>query len=171
MTCPTCARAMTPTTAGPLTVDACVGGCGGLWFNQFELAKVDSASEADGAALSQLPRDPAWVAPKDAPPRSCPTCPDVVMVQRFASVQRGVEVDECGLCGGVFVDGGELSTIRAEYTDDAARDAAAKAFLASIDEQLLAMRAQRIQGQSDGQRAASALRLLTPGGRRPGRGA
>lgn len=37
MNCPACARELTKTTAGPITVDACVGGCAGVWFDNFEL--------------------------------------------------------------------------------------------------------------------------------------
>jgi len=40
--CPVCANILT-TTAGRITVDACEGGCGGIWFDRYELMRVDEA--------------------------------------------------------------------------------------------------------------------------------
>ena len=37
MNCPACGNVMTEVTAGDIRVDACKGGCGGLWFDEWEL--------------------------------------------------------------------------------------------------------------------------------------
>ena len=44
--CPVCSNAMTTMTAEGVTVDVCAGGCGGIWFDWFELARVDEAKSA-----------------------------------------------------------------------------------------------------------------------------
>lgn len=169
MNCPACSHPLTHMTSGPLAVEACFGGCAGLWFDQYELVKVDEAHETDGVALAAIPRDPAWVAPQDAPPRQCPACGDVTMLQRFTSVKRIVEVDECGQCGGVFLDGGELAKIRAEFKDDAARQEAAKGFLQAVDLQLGAMKEESQQEQERVRRVASMLKILAPSWYLPGK--
>ena len=44
--CPVCSNAMTTMTAEGVTVDVCAGGCGGIWFDWFELARVDEVHES-----------------------------------------------------------------------------------------------------------------------------
>jgi uncharacterized protein len=59
MKCPVCGNRLTQMTAGSVTVDACRGGCGGLWFDRYELMKVDEADESAGEELLDIERDPA----------------------------------------------------------------------------------------------------------------
>jgi len=91
-------------------VDACRGGCGGIWFDNFELDKVDQAHQSLGAALIALEFDPK-VKVEDAR-RNCPKCIDVVLMKHKFSPEKTVLVDECPKCGGVWLDGGELAQIR-----------------------------------------------------------
>ena len=48
----------------------------------------------------------------------CPKDPDVVMMRRFYSPKRQVEVDECPACGGIWMDAGELAAARVERPDE-----------------------------------------------------
>ena len=41
MKCPACDRELTETQVGAVAVDICQGGCGGVWFDAFELQRVD----------------------------------------------------------------------------------------------------------------------------------
>ena len=41
MKCPACGNELSQMVAGEITVDVCKGGCGGIWFDHFELQKVD----------------------------------------------------------------------------------------------------------------------------------
>jgi len=109
-------------------VDVCQGGCGGIWFDNFELKKVDDPQEFEGGALLHIGRDETVVV-DTARRRKCPKCPDIVMMRHYFSEQRKVEVDECPGCGGVWLDGGELSLIRKENATAAAKESAAKAYL------------------------------------------
>jgi Zn-finger nucleic acid-binding protein len=43
MRSPVCSNVMTTMTAEGVTVDVCTGGCGGIWFDWFELALEDLA--------------------------------------------------------------------------------------------------------------------------------
>jgi uncharacterized protein len=127
MNCPACDRVLTQLTVGKLTVDVCQGGCGGIWFDNFELRKVDDPQEFEGGALLHVGRDENVVVDTDRR-RKCPKCPNIVMMRHFFSEQRQVEVDECPGCGGVWLDDGELSMIRKENATVAARENAAKAY-------------------------------------------
>src|SRR4051794_17770465 len=104
MNCPACGHVLSSRTAGDLTVDICDGGCGGIWFDHYELGKLDEAAETAGELLLDIARDPN--ARVDQSKRyTCPHCTDgVVMMRHFWSVKRAVTMDECPECGGVFLD-------------------------------------------------------------------
>ena len=48
MKCPACFSELSSVTIGQLTVDMCRGGCGGTWFDAFELQQVDESHESAG---------------------------------------------------------------------------------------------------------------------------
>jgi Zn-finger nucleic acid-binding protein len=118
MKCPACFNELTEIQVGDLQVDVCQGGCGGIWFDVFELQRVDEADEAAGEALLQVRRD-EHVHVDPARKRQCPRCPDVKLHRHFFSAKRRVEVDQCPNCGGYWLDAGELAQIRAENTETA----------------------------------------------------
>lgn len=130
--CPACENALTSLSVGDLTVDVCDGGCGGIWFDHYELREVDEPSEALGDPLLDVAHNPAVVV--DPSKRYlCPKCTDgVVMMRHFWSVKREITIDECPECGGIFLDGGELARIRAEFPSEAAKEAAADSFFAHV---------------------------------------
>ena len=132
VTCPSCGRVLTRETAGGLTVDVCAGGCGGIWFDQFELRKVDEPSESAGESLLDVPRDPSVAVDLEAR-RTCPKCADrPVLMRHFTSVKRLVPIDECPECAGVWLDAGELRSIRAEFPSHEARQQAAETYFAEL---------------------------------------
>jgi uncharacterized protein len=103
MDCPACGKNLKETGVSDLKVDVCEQGCGGLWFDWFELKKVDEAHESAGESL-------LGVSGRAAPPardkRRCPRCADAVMTRKYFTVRKEVEVDECAACGGVWLDAG-----------------------------------------------------------------
>jgi hypothetical protein len=113
MKCPACDSNLTPLTIGKLTVDVCKGGCGGIWFDNFELKKVDEPEEFEGEALLHIERDDHLLVDYERR-RSCPKCDNIVMMRHYFSDRRQVEVDTCPNCGGVWLDPGELAMIRNE---------------------------------------------------------
>ena len=56
MKCPACSRELAEVQVGSLLVDVCQGGCGGIWFDAFELQRMDEAHEP-GEPLLDLRRD------------------------------------------------------------------------------------------------------------------
>src|SRR6267154_1860096 len=113
MKCPACFNELTQTQVGSLVVDVCEGGCGGVWFDAFELQRVDEETEAAGDHLLNIRRDER-VQVDVARKRECPRCAGVKLKRHFFSARRKVEVDECPNCGGYWLDAGELAKIRAE---------------------------------------------------------
>lgn len=123
MQCPACGHSLRPIKAGDITLDACAGGCGGVWFDQLELKRLDEQHEALGNELLNLPVDAARPV-NLGERRHCPRCIGQVMLRFFYSPQRKVTVDHCPNCGGHWLDAGELRAIRETFTNDAQRDQA-----------------------------------------------
>ncbi|OFW19575.1 MAG: hypothetical protein A3H27_08540 [Acidobacteria bacterium RIFCSPLOWO2_02_FULL_59_13] len=167
MNCPACGNTLTPITVESLTVDACQGGCGGIWFDRSELPKVDESNESAGEKLLEIPRKPST--PLDPNKRFfCPRC-GTIMMRHFSSVKRHVLVDHCPKCAGTWLDAGELAAIRSEFSSQEERKKAAEAYFGEIfGTHLTAMRAQ---GEPSAQQASAVTRIfqLLGSGYFPGR--
>ena len=152
-----------------ITVDACVGGCGGIWFDWLELKKVDEPHEALGEDLIHVERDESIVVDRRLP-RECPHCSGQKMMQHFASAKRELAVDECPACGGYFLDYGELNEIRGQYATEEERQKATEALF----DDLLAEGMSEISDQSEIRTArarglARMFRFLLPSYYLPGK--
>ncbi len=169
MNCPACGDTMTEKTIADLTVDVCEGGCGGIWFDNRELQKVDEAHEAAGEPLLDVAHDPQRSVDRSKR-YMCPRCVDVVMMRHHASVKGEVTVDECPKCGGHFLDQGELRAIRAQYLDEAARRQAAREMFASLfDDELATHHQGSLTRVAQSKGLARVLRFLLPSYWLPGK--
>jgi uncharacterized protein len=113
MRCPACHAELSQVTLAGVTLDACQGGCGGLWFDRGELTFDPPAAVFDQwlddlAAGRTVPVDPAKR-------RKCPRCANSVLMRHFSSATRKVAIDECPTCAGVWLDSGDLEQIRSEH--------------------------------------------------------
>jgi uncharacterized protein len=157
MQCPACDRDLVSMTAGPVTVDTCRDGCGGIWFGPGELHRLDEEHESAGVEVLSAIQPPAAESARQGR-RHCPTCDDVVMMQHYTSAKRQVVVDECPGCGGFWLDLGELARIRDEHaTEDERKRAAQALFSEMFDPQLTAMEADT---QARLQRTRNVTRVL-----------
>ena len=169
MRCPDCDSELSQMTAGPVTVDACRGGCGGIWFDRFELDKFDEPSESVGEELLHIDRREGLRLDFDKL-RTCPKCPGVAMTRHFFSVKRKVSVDACPQCAGIWLDAGELATIRAEFATEAERKKAAEAYFDEVfGTHLAEMHAKSEEHAAQARRIANALRFLCPSYYLPGK--
>ena len=134
MNCPACDQALKPLQVGKLTVDACDSGCGGIWFDNFELKKVDEPTELEGEALLDVRFNPEIQVDHNRR-RTCPKCTGVVLLRHFFSQQRRVQIDTCPNCGGVWLDHGELAVIRRENVTKDDRKAAAQKYFTELFQQ------------------------------------
>lgn len=131
MKCPACGKLLQKMTVSNINVDVCKGGCGGLWFDQLELQRVDEPQESAGASLLNVARDPATKVDHSRR-RTCPKCEGMLMMRHFFSAKKEAEVDECPSCGGFWLDCGELTAIRGQFDSETERKKAAEAYFEEI---------------------------------------
>lgn len=111
MICPACGNILHSLRVGDITIDTCRGGCGGIWFDNFELQKMD---EPHDPMPPMIPAPHAHAHKTASGKRPCPRCEGIFLKRRFFSPEKRVQVDECGGCGGIWLDAGELERIRHE---------------------------------------------------------
>ena len=159
MKCPACARSLTEVKVEDFVVNACQKGCGGIWFDHFELQKVEYQDEAAGEPLLTIEKDDTVTVDLNKK-RNCPRC-DMIMMQHFSSPSRKVTIDECPKCTGVWLDAGELAEIRSEFKSVADREAKTEKFFNDVyRDQLNALHthpAARIE------KITKAFSLISPG--------
>ncbi len=168
MKCPACDNALEAVKVNGITVDVCAGGCAGIWFDNFELEKVDESHEAAGERFLEVERN-GRVAIDHERSRTCPRCDDQIMMRHFFSVNREVEVDECPACGGFWLDQGELRTIRTQYASEEERKQAAHDYFQDVfGEELQRMGAESEENLQKAQRIARMFRFICPSNYIPG---
>lgn len=109
--CPKCAAPMERAQAGDVTIDRCRG-CGGLWLDALEkdrlLASKQAVAQADTgdpAVGAKLDTETELFCPRDAS----------AMIHMVDPAQHHVGYESCTVCGGVFLDAGELRDL-ADFT-------------------------------------------------------
>ena len=113
MICPACGSNLVSRQAGSVEVDACEGGCGGVWFDNFEISRID---EPGKHAIRSVARDLALLVDRVSK-RRCPKCTDQVLMRRYFSRLRRTQIDECPNCAGIWLDAGEFDAIRQELEE------------------------------------------------------
>ena len=160
--CPACNNALSVMDVSDIVVDVCIGGCGGIWFDNFELSKVDEQHEHVGEALLDIERNP-HIRLNNQEKRPCPRCPDVKMMRRFFSVARKTEIDECPSCGGIWLDAGELRAIRNEFPDEKSRkEAFDRHFQEMFGDKLDAEKQKSQETLEKARKAVNVVRFICP---------
>jgi Zn-finger nucleic acid-binding protein len=99
VTCPDCAGAMESSGRTPDLIWSC-SECGGIWLERAALQRA-------GASLPEtLPRDR-----RDRRRLSCPLCAGDMQAASLPECN----VDVCLLCGGLYLDAGELELLKDAY--------------------------------------------------------
>lgn len=113
MKCPVCKHTLKKTAVGPVSLDACQGGCGGIWFDADELAKINKSFPAVKNPVAEISRSVEVDSGEDRILK-CVKCRGIKLERKLFSLGSGVIMDCCSKCGGVWLDHGELETIREE---------------------------------------------------------
>src|SRR6185312_14840058 len=116
MKCPVCQKNMSEQDFGGVKVDVCRDGCKGIWFDCFELSKLDEKNEGVGNALQEALHYPR-VNDENRGNLTCPKC-EKSMHRHLYKSDKEVNVDECYNCGGFFLDSGELTEIREHHMSE-----------------------------------------------------
>ena len=130
MKCPACFNELTEVQVGAVKVDVCHGGCAGIWFDAFELQRLDEAHEVAGEHLVNILRDPQLQVDQ-VRKRECPRCTGIKLKRQFFSPKIRLEVDHCPNCGGYWLDAGELEKIRQGQRPDADAQSSRPGFVTS----------------------------------------
>jgi len=169
MKCPACSNQLQEMTVSDVTVDVCKGGCGGIWFDHFEIKKFDEPHESAGDELLQTERD-AELTVDHTKKLKCPKCDDIVMMRHFFSIKRQVQVDECPACGGFWLDSGELGGIRSLFNTEEERHKAAQEYFSEVfGDQFTAMKAESEEKLKKARNIANMFRFICPSYYIPGK--
>jgi len=169
MKCPACSNSLQEMTVGDVTVNVCRGGCGGIWFDNFELKKFDEPHESQGQALLDIERDESLIIDR-AKRLNCPKCDDIVMMRHFFSVKKQVEVDECPGCGGFWLDAGELCKIRSLFNTEEERHEAADEYFSEVfGDEFAAMQAESEEKLTKVRKISNMFRFICPSHYIPGK--
>lgn len=107
LNCPKCKKAMERVSFEGTTIDRCTG-CYGIWFDALELQaiikhrgarKLDVGSSEVGREMDETSRI------------DCPHCRGP-MARLVNSRHPEVRYEHCSVCGGSFLDAGELRTLQ-----------------------------------------------------------
>ena len=162
MKCPACSKELTEITVNDVKVDACRKGCGGIWFDVFELKKLTDPDESAGESLLDLERDESVKVDHEAR-KKCPKCDDMIMMRHFYSPEKAVELDSCPSCGGHWLDFGELVAIRRRNMSEDERVEAAKSYFSEIFDVQLAKIEQETKTKTEKvKRISRIFRFITP---------
>jgi len=131
MRCVKCEGKLVTVRIEDIDVDQC-DRCAGIWFDAHELERVLRREHVEPL----LGRGPA-TAREDAPPGRerervrplrdddrrghCPRCHGEGYLVRVASPRAGIHVDTCAICGGKWLDGGEIDVLRRKSFRDTIR--------------------------------------------------
>jgi hypothetical protein len=108
MRCVKCSGELRRVEIDEVVVDQC-DACDGIWFDSGELERVLGMK-----SVSAL-HSPARPSRADDEKRArCPRCPSEGLLVPVASMTSDIHVDTCPLCGGKWLDGGELAVLRDE---------------------------------------------------------
>lgn len=128
--CPACQAKMVKLQAPNqnFSVDVCLEGCGGIFFDNQEMKKFDEESENIDFIIEAL-KGREFSKVDETKQRICPYC-FAPMQKVFSDSSLEVEVDSCYTCGANFLDCGELTKIREQHeTEQERKDDFNKKFL------------------------------------------
>lgn len=111
LVCPACGEGMTKVYMHDtgVNVDICLDGCGGIFFDNRELEKVDEARENAFEILDAI-KGKTFKSVSQSVQRICSVCKTPML--KMGAKTGGVEIDVCPVCGAKFLDNGELQQIR-----------------------------------------------------------
>ncbi len=127
--CPSCGREMEKVfiPSEGLNIDICTEGCGGIFFDNREFEKFDEQHE-DISIIEDKLKNKNFIQTIEEGTRICPACA-APMVKNTSGIHGDIIVDDCYVCGGKFLDYGEIQKIRNEYHSENSRSKAAMEFL------------------------------------------
>lgn len=161
--CPRSGHALKGVEIDEVRVDLCED-CGGVWFDNFELKKFDEKHEAGGESLIELMAQHARADLELSERLKSPRHPEIVMMRRFFSPRKQIEIDECPQSGGIWLDAGELARIRDLFPTEEERKKFVSEFIGEVmsSPEMKAMNAQSEERVRKAKQVAGMLRWICP---------
>jgi Zn-finger nucleic acid-binding protein len=113
MLCPRTNTPLEPILVGGITVYT--SSLGGVFFDNSQIFKFSSPELKHGQVLLKYLSNYAEGEGEVAMRVNCPKCPSIVMMRRYFSPLKAVEIDECPSCAGIWLDNGELEKIHENH--------------------------------------------------------
>ncbi|MFT5879913.1 MAG: Zn-finger nucleic acid-binding protein [Moritella sp.] len=132
MKCPRTGSLLKTVNVGKIAVDVSEQ-CGGVFFDNHELDKFDEEHEMRGEVLVEHLSQFEAVILDENKRINCPKCEDIVMMRRFYSPKRVLEIDECPNCAGIWLDAGELKLLRENFLSEDQRIALFDKLVKEVD--------------------------------------
>ncbi len=164
MQCPRTKKTLKEVDINGIKIDISEG-CGGVWFDNFELEKFDEVQKPAGDELVGMLENHRKDDIDLEQRLKCPKCQDVTMQRHFFSVKQKVEIDVCPQCAGIWLDPGELMGIRRLYETEDDRKQAAEMYFQSLfagDPDAQAMKEKSAEDLLKAKRIANLFRFICP---------
>jgi Zn-finger nucleic acid-binding protein len=115
MKCIKCEGDLVLVRVGDVDVDQC-DTCHGIWFDSGELAKIVGKKDVEALRIRAKATgdDEKKRKESDQKRASCPRCRGEGKLVQIASMTSDIHIDTCAVCGGDWLDGGELWIVRGE---------------------------------------------------------
>lgn len=106
MNCPKCEGALRRVQVEDIELDQC-DRCSGIWFDSGELQRILGRKSTDELrSRAKNKRE------DDAKRATCPRCKGEGKLVQVASLSSDIHIDTCSICGGQWLDGGELEVLQ-----------------------------------------------------------
>lgn len=106
MKCPRCSSAMETVQVEDVQIDRCTK-CGGLWFDEFELADLKAKEGSEKVDTGQASKSAQYSQAR----LNCPKC-STLMLRMVDIQQPHIWYETCEECGGSFFDAGEFRDLK-----------------------------------------------------------
>ena len=111
MECPACENVLTKFINAGVKVLACKDECGGLWFSQSQVKRLEKFKSGLGASLLKIKRADGVKVYRGVE-HICPQCKTTLLFRHFFSKEFDTEVNQCAKCGGFWVDFSGLAKLQ-----------------------------------------------------------
>jgi len=117
MKCPACGKDLKTIKAGDVELEICTDGCAGIWFDRNELLKFDEPHEFLPKILLEHSAKVDTLKLDSSHKKMCPKCENEPLVKQFIDHknENEIEIDQCWKCAGVWMDTGEINSLRSQF--------------------------------------------------------
>ena len=160
MKCPACENELQKNVVAGITVLACRGECGGLWFDRFQFHKLKTLKTGMGKSLLTIDRAEGVKFYRGAE-HTCPACKTTLLYRHFFNAEWDIEINQCSKCHGFWIDLAGLAKLQSLPADHR-KKAIENYFENVINEKLAGMRLRHGDMAEQAQVLEQIFKFLSP---------